>query len=185
MHSQVCHNPKKKKANRPHPRILQVNELKSIGFNEDEAFEIIDKLSRSELAKILRGGIKRHRRHNPKFKKLSRPAQVRVSKKIRKLMNEGYGQKMAAAIAYSMERKHKLGPRGGKKRNPIEDKDIYECLAALAGMIVEPNRCEDVPEHILDALESEGMWSVDEGVTAKGKKFLMDAGWTEEDEFSD
>jgi hypothetical protein len=48
-------------------------------------------------------------------KKLSRAGQLRASKKIRKLVHEGYGQKQAAAIAYAMERKHQLGPKGGKK----------------------------------------------------------------------
>lgn len=226
-------------------------------------------------------------RQNP-HKKLSEPAQKRVSKKIRKLMNEGYGQKQAAAIAYNMERKHKIGPKGGKRKNPkkqssgfstfrrfrkedftfmyytpyrrepikiikveeskdkfnqniyavtfekenghietlsellkikngyasqdgsrkaivkrkfkrrnnrrrrhgqiknpIADKDVYECLAALAGMIQVPDRCEDVNEDILKALESEGLWSYDTGVTDKGRKFLSDSGWDIADEFYD
>jgi hypothetical protein len=51
--------------------------------------------------------------------KLSRPAQKRVSQKIRKLIHEGYEQAQAAAIAYKMERAHLLGSRGGKKqKNP-------------------------------------------------------------------
>ena len=53
-----------------------------------------------------------------KFKKLGRVAQARVSKKIRKLIREGYPQKQAIRIAFEYERKHKLGPRGGKK-NPL------------------------------------------------------------------
>jgi hypothetical protein len=52
-------------------------------------------------------------------KKLSRPAQKRVSQKIRKLILEGYETAQAAAIAYKMERAHLLGPKGGKKqKNP-------------------------------------------------------------------
>ncbi|NJM09354.1 MAG: hypothetical protein HC883_00180 [Bdellovibrionaceae bacterium] len=108
--------------------------------------------------------------------------QKQISNKIRKLIHEGYGQKQAVAIAFSLARKKK---ERSMKKNPIADKDIAQCLAALAGMIYNPDRCEDVPEHILDALESEGLWNYDDGVTEKGRQFLLDAGWDEADEFSD
>jgi uncharacterized protein YoaH (UPF0181 family) len=39
-----------------------------------------------------------------------------VSKKIKKLMDEGKSQQQAVAIALSMEREGKLGPKGGYKK---------------------------------------------------------------------
>lgn len=75
---------------------------------------------------------------------------------------------------------HESNPH--KRKNPIEDKDVKDCLDALSGMIQVPDRCEDVEEHILKALESEGLWSYDTGVTEKGKKFLTDADWDESNE---
>jgi hypothetical protein len=50
---------------------------------------------------------------NPQYKKLSKPAKFRVSRKILKLIHEGYPVKQAAAIAYKYEREHKIGPKGG------------------------------------------------------------------------
>lgn len=171
----------------------------------------------------------------------------RVSAKIRKLIDEGYPQKQAVAIALKMSREHKLGPRGGKKnprmgylhhasiakiakryggkvhhvdhdliafifedkhqaqefidemrplygidvhsekhgdmtimlismsqyaKNPIKNELMAEALAALAGLLRYPERSEDVREEVLDALEAEGYWNVNRGVTEKGKKFL-------------
>jgi hypothetical protein len=60
-------------------------------------------------------------------KKLGRAAQKRISKKIAILRREGYPAAQAAAIAYKYERAHKLGPRGGKKRNPKYNEFSY-CL---------------------------------------------------------
>lgn len=40
-------------------------------------------------------------------------ARTPVSYKIRKLVHEGYPQKQAVAIALSLERAGRLGPRGG------------------------------------------------------------------------
>lgn len=58
---------------------------------------------------------------NPKYKKLSKPAQRRVSKKIAILRREGYSATQAAAIAFKYERTHMLGPRGGKLKNPFKE----------------------------------------------------------------
>jgi len=57
--------------------------------------------------------------HDKKEKrpKLGHAAQRRVSAKIGHLVgNEGKSQEQAAAIAYSMEREGKLGPKGGYRR---------------------------------------------------------------------
>lgn len=171
---------------------------------------------------------------NPEFKKLSRPAQKRVSKKISVLRREGYSAPQAAAIAYNMERKHEIGSRGRHKRNPvdekqkivdqiknllknnkswtkldaiaflhnrtqrytkdwdvldamykrehslkkdkknpIEDKDVVDCVKALVFLARFPHMTETISEHVLDAIESEGLWSYEKGVTGKGTKFLM------------
>ena len=42
--------------------------------------------------------------------------------KIKKLMKEGYPHKQAVAIALSMEKSNKLGPRGGYKKSPKRTK---------------------------------------------------------------
>jgi hypothetical protein len=70
------------------------------------------------------------------------------------------------------------------KKNPLADNDIAECIAALAGLMNHPERSEDVKEHILDALEAEGLWNYETGVSAKGKKFLRDAGVDEDEDYS-
>ena len=49
-------------------------------------------------------------------KKVSKAGQQRVSAKISHLMQEGIPQKRAVATALNMERKHRLGPKGGYKR---------------------------------------------------------------------
>lgn len=60
------------------------------------------------------------------------------------------------------------------KKNPIKDDLMAEALAALAGLLRHPERSEDVREEVLDALEAEGYWNVDRGVTEKGRRFLED-----------
>lgn len=48
---------------------------------------------------------------------MAKPAQKRVSAKIRHLMEtEGISQQQAVAMALSMERAHRLGPKGGYRR---------------------------------------------------------------------
>jgi len=63
---------------------------------------------------------KRTRRSNKRSKSRRRRSKKRspVSKKISKLMDEGYPHKQAVAIALSMQDKHQIGPKGGyvKKR---------------------------------------------------------------------
>jgi hypothetical protein len=134
------------------------------------SFNVIDKLEdRDGKSTILIVIESTPSRSNPP--KLGRAAQKRISKKIAKLRREGYSAKQAAAIAYKYERSGKLGPRGGKK-NPIEDKDLAECIEALAILSYLPHYTESFDEHILDVLESEGLWAYESGVTDKGKEFL-------------
>jgi len=192
---------------------------------------------------------------NPTYKKLSRELQMLVSKKIRKLMNEGYTVKQAAAMAISMARAGKLGPRGGYHKNPsfpvkwisnknetiwradlmdfrktkivviyndkgnykawtwemtrsypngdvvddgdtyesseeakqdalkfydetitlknpIEDKDVLDCVKALTWLSRFPHHFDKVDQHILEAVEFEKLYSHDKGVTGSGMRFL-------------
>ena len=44
------------------------------------------------------------------------PGSKAINKKVKKLMDEGKPQKQAIAIALSMEREGKLGPKGGYKK---------------------------------------------------------------------
>ncbi|HEX7128340.1 MAG TPA: hypothetical protein VF406_21515 [Thermodesulfobacteriota bacterium] len=44
------------------------------------------------------------------------PKAKRISNKVKRLVHEGKPQKQAVAIAYSMARAGKLGPRGGYRR---------------------------------------------------------------------
>lgn len=51
-----------------------------------------------------------------KRKRLRKSVHKRVSTKIAKLRREGKSEKQAAAIAFSMARRGKLGPHGGYHR---------------------------------------------------------------------
>src|SRR5271155_724202 len=103
-----------------------------------------------------RGGKKR----NPKgYPKLSKQTQKRVSLKIRKLISEGYERDQAAAIAYKYARAHKLGPRGGKKRNPIEDKDMPAFMVYMMYISKFPEKAGNIPEKALKILSEEGYFS--------------------------
>lgn len=65
-----------------------------------------------------------------------------------------------------------LKNHGQFQKNPIKNELMAEALAALAGLLKYPERSEDVREEVLAALEAEGYWNVDRGVTEKGRKFL-------------
>jgi hypothetical protein len=136
-----------------------------------------------------------------KYPKISKFAGRRVSKKIAKLVREGKSPEQAAAIAFNMEQKHRLGPRGGRKnpipllllahgaatykhlerrkmhrhKNPIEDKDLWMVLATLCGLMKLPSRYVDVPRPLLQTLRDEGLYNDDDGVTSKGKSFINEA----------
>lgn len=112
---------------------------------------------------------------NPRIKKLPKKLREAASLKIKKLIREGYPQKRAVAAALKMASQGKLGPRGGYKRNPIPDKELWNCLVALAVLSHHPTWTENFSEDVLDALESEGLWNYEEGVTKKGRDFLEGA----------
>ena len=57
-----------------------------------------------------------------KSPKKSKRKVTNVGMKIKKLMKEGYPHKQAVAIALSMEKSNKLGPRGGYKKSPKRTK---------------------------------------------------------------
>jgi hypothetical protein len=57
-----------------------------------------------------------------KSPKKSKRKVTNVGMKIKKLMKEGYPHKQAVAIALSMEKSNKLGPRGGYKKSPKKTK---------------------------------------------------------------
>ncbi len=61
-------------------------------------------------------------------------------------------------------------------KNPIADKDVQMCLSTLAYLKMYPHMSENIPERILDALESEKLWNVNNGVTKKGEEFLDNCG---------
>ncbi len=61
-------------------------------------------------------------------------------------------------------------------KNPIADKDVQMCLSTLAYLKMYPHMSENIPERILDALESEKLWNVNDGVTEKGEEFLEGSG---------
>lgn len=65
-----------------------------------------------------------------------------------------------------------LKNHGQFQKNPIKNELMAEALAALAELLKYPERSEDVREEVLAALEAEGYWNVDRGVTEKGRKFL-------------
>jgi hypothetical protein len=62
------------------------------------------------------------------------------------------------------------------KTNPIDDKDVADCIAALIYLRRHPTNTERFEENNLDALESEGLWTYETGVTLKGHRFLDDLG---------
>lgn len=71
---------------------------------------------------------------NPRLKKMPKALQAKLSKKIRLLMREGYPQKQAIAIAYSM-----VAPKYVKKSNPRKLDDytkVGKCLAELGEKII-------------------------------------------------
>ena len=82
---------------------------------------------------------------NPKRKKMSRAAQKRISKKIALITREEKHKRkrkrrkpaQIEAIAYSMERHHKLGPRGGhkRKRNPLFQNKKTILYLLVAGVV--------------------------------------------------
>ena len=117
-------------------------------------------------------------------KNLSKKMRPAVSQKIRKLMREGYNQKQAVAIALNMARKHKLGPRGGYKKNPIQDRDLAPVIAFLLYLRNFPTWSENVPDRVLSILIDEGLYSIDDGVTEKGEKFIQDSCIETDDERS-
>jgi hypothetical protein len=109
---------------------------------------------------------------NPRSK-MGRAAQKRISQKIAFLIREGYAQDQAAAIAYSYERKGKLGPRGGIKKNPIEDRELAPSIAFLLYLNRMPHMYENVPDKYMKIFRDEGFWDDDDcRLTDKGKEFI-------------
>jgi len=58
------------------------------------------------------------------------------------------------------------------KSNPLHDEDLAACYYGLLRLRSNPDASEDIDEEILDALESEGLWNIDSGVTKEGTDWL-------------
>lgn len=117
-------------------------------------------------------------RANPRVKKFPKVMQARISAKIARLVSEGMDQQQAIAEAINMARAGRLGPRGGYHRvhkNPIEDRNLAPVLAFLMYLRNFPTWSENVPDRILTILIDEGLYTVDDGVTEKGEKFIEHA----------
>lgn len=123
---------------------------------------------------------------NPmKRKKLSRPLQKKASMKIAKLIREGYEPDQAAAIAYQMARAHKIGPRGGRKRNPIFnlnprqfgnlDPDL-SILVTIMYLEVHPEKFSSIPWQLRDLLIEKKLFDQKDGrITEAGREILRKA----------
>lgn len=86
-------------------------------------------------------------------------------------------------MAYALS--HKLiwdEDRPESKKNPTDDKDVQACIRALIYLTKRPEDTEAIKEHVLDAIESEGLWTYEKGVTRWGRQFLEDCGVDLDDE---
>ncbi len=69
----------------------------------------------------------------------------------------------------------KMNPRNAMRRkNPIDEKDVTECVKALLWLIYLPERPEAIPPKIRVALVKEKFWSLDLGVMPLGRDFLRE-----------
>jgi hypothetical protein len=143
-----------------------VSKLQSLGYSQKDAVW----LSKHSETKNYLKKVK-----NP-YPKISKIMQKRISKKIIKLIREGYSQTQAAAIAYSMARRRKIGPLGGKKRNPISDEFLPQIIVIMMFLQKYPEKCNQIPDALMSVLSEEKLFNPDKcEITDKGRNFLINA----------
>ena len=74
------------------------------------------KITKHKMSKIS-DKLEKTQKNKRKSPKKSKKKSSDVGMKIKKLMKEGYPHKQAVAIALSMKKSNKLGPRGGYKKS--------------------------------------------------------------------